>query len=101
MDNPAVLVIELLLIGLQLYFWLIMFTVVVSWLVAFDVLNIRNKWVNKGCVLLNDLTNPLVRPLRRLIPPLGGIDLTPMVIIFGIYFLMDVLTRLKYSMLAG
>lgn len=83
---------DYLLIGiywaLQAYFWLIIFTVVVSWLVVFDVLNTKNKWVRKFCELLNTLTNPLVLRIRKLLPPLGGIDLSPMIIIFGLYFLM-------------
>lgn len=97
----VILLIDILLIALQAYFWLIIATVVVSWLVVFDVLNTRNKWVFKFCNLLNKVTNPLVLRLRKIIPPLGGIDLTPMVIIFGIYFLMDVLARIKFTMIAG
>ena len=91
-------VIDLLILALQVYFWLIILTVVVSWLVVFEVLNTRNKWVYKGCNLLNRATNPLVLRLRKFIPPLGGIDLTPMIIIFGIYFLMHLLNELKYSL---
>jgi len=94
-----VLLIDLLLIALQAYFWLIILTVVVSWLVVFDVLNTRNKWVYKACDLLNKLTNPLVLRLRKIIPPLGGIDLTPMVIIFGIYFLMQLLAQIRFDLL--
>ena len=75
--------------ALQAYFWLIIFTVVVSWLVVFDVLNTKNKSVRKFCEILNTLTNPLVLRIRKLMPPLGGIDLSPMIIIFGLYFLMS------------
>lgn len=96
-----ILLIDILMWGLQAYFWLIIFTVVVSWLVVFDVLNTRNKWVYKLCELLNKVTNPLVLRLRKVIPPLGGIDLTPMVIIFGIYFLMNILGQLRFSLLTG
>jgi YggT family protein len=94
-----VLLIDLLIFALNVYFWLIIVTVLVSWLVVFDVLNTRNKWVYKGCNLLNKVTNPLVTRLRKVIPPLGGVDLTPMVIIFGIYFLQMLLWELRQSML--
>lgn len=87
-------VILLLVYALQAYFWIVIVTVLVSWLVAFDVLNTRNKWVYKLCNLLNAATNPLVLRLRKIIPPVGGIDLTPMVIIFGIYFLQQMLLSL-------
>jgi len=72
---------------LDIYFWILILTVVVSWLVAFNVINTRNKAVYKFCQLLNMATEPLVRRLRKFIPPMGGFDFTPMVIIFGIYLL--------------
>lgn len=91
MDSLIILLIRLL----DVYFWVIILTVVVSWLVAFDVLNTRNKWVYKFCDLLNKITNPLILRLRKVLPPLGGVDLTPMVVIFGIYFLQ----RMLYGLL--
>jgi YggT family protein len=89
------MIIQLLILALDVFFWLIIMTVVVSWLVVFDVINMRNKWVYKFCNLLNQATNPVVLRVRKYVPPIGGIDLTPMVIIFGIYFLQ----RLLYSLL--
>ncbi len=88
-------IIDLLLLALNVYFWIIILTVVVSWLVVFDVLNTRNKLVFKFCNLLNAATNPLINRLRRIIPPLGGVDLTPMVVIFGIYLLQNILVHMK------
>jgi len=76
---------------LQIYFWMLILTVVVSWLVAFNVVNTRNKWVYKFCQLLNMATEPLVKRLRKFIPPMGGFDFTPMVIILGIYLLQEAL----------
>jgi YggT family protein len=90
-------IIDLLLLALQIYFWIIIATVVVSWLVVFDVLNTRNRWVLKLCNFLNQITNPLIIRLRKVIPPLGGVDLTPMIVIFGIYILQNILIHLKYS----
>ena len=89
------ILISLLVFILDVYLWLIILTVVVSWLVAFDVLNTRNKWIFKGCALLNAATDPVVRQVRRFIPPLGGVDITPMVIIFGIYILQAMLLGLR------
>lgn len=91
-------IIDLLLLALQIYFWIIIATVVVSWLVVFDVLNTRNKWVFKLCNLLNQITNPLILRLRKFVPPLGGVDLTPMIVIFGIYILQNILVHLRYSL---
>lgn len=91
-------IIDLLILALQVYFWIVIVTVLASWLVAFDVLNTKNKWVYKACDLLNKVTNPLVLRLRKIIPPVGGIDLTPMVIIFGIYFLQNILFNIRQDM---
>lgn len=77
------------LLLLQTYFWILILTVVMSWLVAFNVMNTKNKWVYKFCQLLNMATEPLIKRLRKFIPPMGGFDFTPMVIIFGIYFLQE------------
>lgn len=87
-------IIGLLVLLLDIYLWLIIFTVIISWLVAFDVLNTRNRWVYKMCAVLNRLTNPVVERVRRYVPPLGGIDLTPMVIILGIWLLQTLLVSL-------
>lgn len=97
--NPAILwpmntIISLLLFALDIYLWLIIITVMVSWLVVFGVLNTRNKWVYKFCDLLNRATNPVMLRLRKLIPPIGGIDVTPIIVIFGIYLLKSVLFNL-------
>ncbi len=91
------IILRLLILALDIYFWIIIATVVVSWLIVFDVLNTRHRGVYKFCQLLNRATDPLVQRLRRVIPPLGGIDLTPMVIIFGIYLLQELLYSLLWQ----
>lgn len=80
--------------ALDIYLWIVIASVMVSWLVAFDVINIRNQWVRKFCDLLNRATEPVMSRLRKIIPPIGGMDLTPMVLMFGIYFLQSILIRL-------
>lgn len=88
-------VIDLLIFALNLYLWVIILSVMVSWLVVFDVLNTRNKWVYKACNLLNRMTSPAIRQVRKFLPPLGGIDLSPMAVIFAIYLLQNLLHRLR------
>ncbi len=88
------IIVSILMLLLNIYLWLIIFTVIVSWLVAFEVLNTRNRWVYKMCEVLNRLTNPVVQRVRRYVPPLGGIDITPMIIIFGIWALQNLLLML-------
>lgn len=54
---------------------------VLSWLVAFDVINLRNRFVYQLARFLDAVTDPLLRPFRRFIPPLGGVDITPIIVI--------------------
>lgn len=79
---------------LSVYLWLIISNVLVSWLVAFDVLNIRNRWVFKACSILNRLTDPGMVRLRRFIPPMGNMDWTPMIMVLIIYLLQNFLYSL-------
>jgi YggT family protein len=89
------LVIILLIKALDIYLYLIIASVIMSWLIAFDVLNMRNKLVYKGCYWLNRLVNPPMLYLRKFIPPLGNIDFTPMIM----WFLIIVVQRLLVSLL--
>jgi YggT family protein len=79
--------IEVILILLNVVWWLIVASVVASWLVAFGVVNTRNHIVYRVLDILNRATEPLLRPLRRLIPPMGGLDLSPMIALLIIYVL--------------
>ena len=79
--------IEVILILLDFVWWLIIASVVVSWLVAFGVLNTRNDVVYRILDMLNRVTEPLLRPIRRLLPPMGGLDLSPMIVLLIIYVL--------------
>ena len=66
---------------LQAVIWLIIAEVIVSWLVAFDVINMRNRMANQVVRMLEAATRPILRPVRRIIPPLGGLDISPMIVI--------------------
>ena len=81
---------------LDIYIWAIIATVLMSWLVAFEVLNLRNKWARKFYEFMNAVTQPPMNFVRRYVPPIGGIDLTPMVVIFGIYIIQHLLISLLY-----
>jgi YggT family protein len=66
---------------IQAVIWLIVAWVIVSWLVNFDVINMRNRMANQVVRTLDAVTRPIMRPVQRIIPPLGGLDLSPMVVI--------------------
>ncbi len=88
------IIILLLIEALNIYLWLIIASVLVSWLIAFDVLNMRNNWVYKGVRLLGSLVNPGMARLRKIIPPIGNIDFTPMAMMFLIYIAQGLLYSL-------
>jgi YggT family protein len=61
--------------------WIVIANAVVSWLIAFDIINLRNRTAYNVVRFLDRVTAPLLAPFRRFIPPLGGMDLTPMILI--------------------
>ena len=67
--------------------WAIILSAILSWLFAFDVINHRNRFVNQVAHFLDAITGPILAPFRRFIPPLGGIDISPIVAIMAIYVL--------------
>ena len=84
MENP---VIWLILTLLNLYFWVILITVIMSWLIGFNVINGSNPYVRQISYALHRLTEPLLGPIRRFLPDLGGIDISPIILIFALMFL--------------
>jgi YggT family protein len=75
---------------LGLYVFILLVTVIVSWLVAFDVINMRNNVVRSVVHALSALTDPVLAPLRRVIPPVGGLDLTFLVLLLLIQLVRSV-----------
>jgi YggT family protein len=84
----------LLDLAIEIYVWIIIASAAVSWLIAFEVINIKNEQAANLVNLLNRLTEPVYKPLRKYIPPLGGVDITPIVVIFLLYLLRYILFRL-------
>lgn len=75
---------------LDLVFYIILASVILSWLIAFDVINTRNRFVAALSNTLYRLTEPMYRRVRKFLPDTGGIDLSPMVIILAIYFIKQI-----------
>jgi YggT family protein len=65
----------------QLLIWVIIISAVMSWLVAFDVINLRNRFVYSVARFLEAVTRPVMAPVQRIIPPLGGVDISPIIVI--------------------
>ena len=76
-----------------LYIYVLIAAAILSWLVAFDVINRRNPFVTKVGRFLHAATEPVLRPIRRVVPLIGGVDLSPLVVILLLMLLDDLLVR--------
>jgi YggT family protein len=90
--------IRILLIAIDFYIWLVIIGAILSWLVAFNVVNTSNRVVYLIGDFLYRITEPALRPLRRIIPNLGGIDISPVVLIFALIFLQMVLGNILVAL---
>lgn len=79
--NPIVYLITLVL---NLYTWVLIIWIVLSWLISFNVVNRYNPFVARVSDVLYRLTEPVLRPIRRVIPPVAGIDFAPIALFIGI-----------------
>ncbi len=79
----------LLILGVAKFFIIAHF--IMSWLISFQVLNVRQEFVSQIWYGLNRLLDPIYQPIRRILPPMGGLDLAPLVALIGIYALEIVL----------
>ena len=76
---------------ISIYIWLLIAQAVLSWLVAFGVVNRHNRAVATIGDFLWRITEPLLRPIRRVLPDLGGIDISPVILILILWFLRDLM----------
>ena len=87
---------DVILLILQIYVWLLIAAAILSWLVAFNVVNTRNHFVASIGEFLFRITEPALRPIRNILPNLGGIDISPVILILIIFFIQNVIMRYIY-----
>ena len=76
---------------IQIYIWILIASAILSWLVTFDVVNRRNPVVSKIGQFLYRVTEPVLRPIRRVVPLIAGVDLSPLIVILLLWFLRNLL----------
>ncbi len=91
---------NLLATVIQLYIYVLIAAAVLSWLIAFNVVNTRNQFVAMIADALWRLTEPVLRPIRNILPNLGGLDLSPVVLILLLIFLRNLLFEIFYRIAA-
>ena len=87
---------DVIMIVLDLYIWLLIAAAVLSWLIAFNVVNVRNQFVGMVADFLYRITEPVLRPIRGAMPNLGGLDISPVILILIIYFIQNVIRYYIY-----
>jgi YggT family protein len=89
-------VLDIILIVLDLYIWLLIASAILSWLIAFNVVNTRNQFVAAVAEFLYRITEPVLAPIRNMMPSLGGLDISPIIVILIIMLIERVITYYIY-----
>jgi YggT family protein len=79
-----------LVLVIDLYIWVVIASAILSWLIAFNVVNTQNRFVYSVADMLYRVTEPALRPIRSILPNLGGIDISPVILILFLLFIRDV-----------
>ncbi|MEZ5655251.1 MAG: YggT family protein [Sphingobium sp.] len=90
---------QIIMILLNVLWWIIIVQAIMSWLIAFNVINTQNDFVRSIWIALDRLTAPIYRPIRRIMPDLGALDLSPMVVLLLIIIVQQILPPLFMSMM--
>jgi YggT family protein len=85
---------------LTILWWVIIVQAIMSWLIQFNVINLHNEFVRSIWNALGVITEPLYRPIRRILPDFGALDLSPLVVLVVLYILMNIVIPGMYSQVA-
>jgi YggT family protein len=96
MGGFLVPIIEVVIMLLNLYWWVIIIAAVASWLIAFGVINTYNRTVARILDMLYRLTEPALRPIRQLLPNFGGVDVSPIILLLVIWLVQRELGQLAF-----
>ena len=97
MDIILIPCLVLLSAVIGIYSWIVIAAVVVSWLINFNVINVTNKFVMMLVEFLYRATEPVLKKIRRFLPPMGGFDLSPVVLILLLWFVQLIIGRLMFK----
>lgn len=98
MGGFIVPIIDVVIVLLNIYWWVIIIAAIASWLIAFGVINTYNRTVARILDTLYRLTEPALRPIRQFLPNFGGIDISPVILLLLIWLIERELMQLEYSL---
>lgn len=93
----VIAILQTLYYALSIYWWIVILAAVFSWLYAFNVINSRNQFVSSIGNALYQLTEPVFSRIRRFLPDLGGVDISPIIVLLAIFFAQQLLVQAMYS----
>jgi YggT family protein len=82
-------VLQTLVLILEILKWIMLIMIIMSWLISFNIINTRNQFVSTVWRLVNQITDPVLSPIRRILPNMGGLDLSPIIVFIIIFFLQS------------
>jgi len=94
MNTILIPLIQVTYMALDLYLWAIIISVILSWLVAFNIINTQNRFVHIVGSALHAITEPALRRIRNFLPAMGGMDFSPIILILAVYFVQMVLVQI-------
>jgi len=89
-------VLDIILLILSLYWWVVLAMIIMSWLISFNVINTRNAFVAAVWRILNQLTDPVLRPIRRVVPSFSGLDISPIILFLILFFIERIIIYYIY-----
>ena len=87
---------DVILLALDLYTYVVIAAVILSWLIAFNVINTYNGVVRSIVTAVNALTEPVLRPIRQMLPSFGGLDISPIVLFLIIFLIERIIVQYIY-----
>lgn len=96
-----ILILDILQIILTIIWWVIIVQAILSWLIAFNVINTHNEFVGAIWRALRTMTDPIYRPIRRVLPDFGGLDLSPMVVLIVLLIIQQAVMPALYRLAIG
>ncbi|WP_211091171.1 YggT family protein [Sphingomonas sp. S2M10] len=95
------MLLQIVQVVLNIVWWIIVIQAVLSWLIAFNVINTHSDFVRAVWTALQRMTEPLYRPIRRILPDFGALDISPLVVLLILYILQNIVIPRIAMMIAG
>ena len=97
-ETQMIPVLNTIMYALNIYIWIMIAAAIFSWLFAFNVINSRNEFVNMIGRFLYAVTEPVLKPIRRFMPDLGGVDISPIIVFILIYLIQQLIVYYLYPL---